>query len=82
MPRNSYSHSHNTVKDKQYNCLLQIENFPSRYEIYKALDLFLAERHLPAEYEASNKDNTIQLLFKHSVCNYYHSFIHSLSLLI
>lgn len=64
MPRNSDS---GMSTKKQCICLLQIENFPSRYEIYKSLEKFLAERHLTAEYEAINKDNTIQLIFKDSV---------------
>ncbi len=41
----------------KYKCELKIENFPSRYELFKELERFLRIRHYDVRYQTINKWN-------------------------
>ncbi len=41
----------------KYKCELKIENFPSRYEVFKELERFLRIRHYDVRYQTINKSN-------------------------
>ncbi len=41
----------------KYKCELKIENFPSRYELFKELERFLRIRHYDVRYQTINKSN-------------------------
>ena len=41
----------------KYKCELKIENFPSRYDLFKELERFLRIRHYDVRYQTINKSN-------------------------
>ena len=41
----------------KYKCELKIENFPSRYDLFKELERFLRIRHYDVRYQTINKWN-------------------------
>ena len=43
----------------KYKCELKIENFPSRYDLFKELERFLRIRHYDVKYQTINKWNLL-----------------------
>jgi hypothetical protein len=46
-----------------YKCELRIEDFPSRYEIFKELERFLRLKHYSVKYQTINKENLMIIFF-------------------
>lgn len=44
-------------------CVVTVENFPSRVELFKLIDSFLREEGLPLSYKVFNKDNALKFYF-------------------
>lgn len=57
------------VQIKTQDCLVSIENAPSRAEIYTILNKYLENKNNKQEFVAENKGNRIDITFKNPVIN-------------
>lgn len=57
-------------KEDVFISRVEVENFPSRVELFQMLDTFIAENKYIKDYTSDNKDGMVQFIFRNPV-NFY-----------